>query len=166
MFKNFFWKSCHLWNNVEKYGRAKQGTNDNAIQCMCFVYWITKATHILWICSSYCFSTATMVTQMHLNVTLYIQCRFVKLWGDKELLPYGITTKQYNPMFRNFRGNWYVNFVSTMSPLICCIPFQPSVVYVWLLMQRFILFQCLTEKKYILTNDVRRVCYFIYYYWP
>jgi hypothetical protein len=29
---------------VEKYGRARQTTDDNIIWCMCFVYWITKAT--------------------------------------------------------------------------------------------------------------------------
>jgi hypothetical protein len=25
----FFRKSCHLWDNVEKYGRARQATDDN-----------------------------------------------------------------------------------------------------------------------------------------
>ena len=25
----FFWKSCRLWDNVEKYGRAGQNTDDN-----------------------------------------------------------------------------------------------------------------------------------------
>jgi hypothetical protein len=44
MFNNFFWKSYHLWNNVEKYGRARQATDDNIIWCMCFACWLTKAT--------------------------------------------------------------------------------------------------------------------------
>ena len=51
-----------------------QGTNDNAIQRMCFAYWIPKAiyTHILRICNCYCFSTATTVKRTHLNVALYV----------------------------------------------------------------------------------------------
>jgi hypothetical protein len=32
MFNNFFRKSCHLWDNVEKYGRARQATDDNIIR--------------------------------------------------------------------------------------------------------------------------------------
>jgi hypothetical protein len=39
----FFKKSCRLWDNVEKYGRARQATHDNtehALWC-----WITKARH-------------------------------------------------------------------------------------------------------------------------
>jgi hypothetical protein len=28
---------------VEKYGTARQATDDNIIYCMCFTYWITKA---------------------------------------------------------------------------------------------------------------------------
>jgi hypothetical protein len=28
----FFWKSWHLWDNMEKYGRAGQATDDNTIQ--------------------------------------------------------------------------------------------------------------------------------------
>jgi len=27
VFSNFFWISCHLWDNVEKYGRARQATD-------------------------------------------------------------------------------------------------------------------------------------------
>jgi hypothetical protein len=41
---NFFWKSCYLWDNVKKYGRAGQATDDNITQRMCFACWITKAT--------------------------------------------------------------------------------------------------------------------------
>jgi hypothetical protein len=39
-----FQKSCHLWDNVEKYGTARQTTNDTVICCICFACWITKAT--------------------------------------------------------------------------------------------------------------------------
>jgi hypothetical protein len=42
----FFRKSCRLWDNVEKYGRARQATDDNIIGRMCFACCITKAkTH-------------------------------------------------------------------------------------------------------------------------
>ena len=39
-----FWKSCHLWDNVEKYYRARQATDDNVPWRMCF-----------WADSSHCF---------------------------------------------------------------------------------------------------------------
>ena len=39
----FSLKSCRLWDNVEKYGRARQATDDNIIRRMWFACWITKA---------------------------------------------------------------------------------------------------------------------------
>jgi hypothetical protein len=36
-------KSCRLWDNVEKYGRARQATDNNIIWRMRFACWITKA---------------------------------------------------------------------------------------------------------------------------
>jgi hypothetical protein len=46
MFSNFFFfqKSCRLWDNVEKYGRARQATDGNIIRRMRFACWVTKAT--------------------------------------------------------------------------------------------------------------------------
>jgi hypothetical protein len=44
MFNHFSRKSCRLWDNVEKYGRARQTTDDNIIRRMRFASWITKAT--------------------------------------------------------------------------------------------------------------------------
>jgi hypothetical protein len=41
---NFFRKSCRSWDNAEKYGRARQATDDNIIQRMRFACSITKAT--------------------------------------------------------------------------------------------------------------------------
>jgi hypothetical protein len=35
---------CHLWYNVDKYGRSRQATDDNIIQQMHCAWWITKAT--------------------------------------------------------------------------------------------------------------------------
>jgi hypothetical protein len=43
----YFRKSCRLWDNVEKYGRARETTDDNIIRSMCFACWITKATNTL-----------------------------------------------------------------------------------------------------------------------
>ena len=44
----FFWKLCHLWDNVEKCSRAGQGTDDNIIGCMCFACWVNTATNTCW----------------------------------------------------------------------------------------------------------------------
>jgi hypothetical protein len=42
----FFWKSCLLWDNVEKYCTAGQATDDNITWYMHFACWLTKATDI------------------------------------------------------------------------------------------------------------------------
>jgi len=42
-FSNFFCKSCRLWNNVDKHGRAIQVV-DNTKRLMRTARWITKAT--------------------------------------------------------------------------------------------------------------------------
>jgi hypothetical protein len=39
----FFWESCHLWDNVEKYGTARRDTDGNIIWRMRFWCRITKA---------------------------------------------------------------------------------------------------------------------------
>jgi hypothetical protein len=54
---------------VEKYGTARQATDDNIILRMRFACWITKATDTLRICNTSCFPTATMVTRKRLNIT-------------------------------------------------------------------------------------------------
>jgi len=33
--KFFFLKSCHLWGNVEKYGRARQARDGNMVHVLC-----------------------------------------------------------------------------------------------------------------------------------
>jgi hypothetical protein len=38
-------KSCCFWDNVEKYGRAGQATEDTVTQRMRFSCWLTKATN-------------------------------------------------------------------------------------------------------------------------
>jgi len=45
MFNNsFFRKSYRAWDNVEKWGTARQNTDGNIMGCMRFTYWIPKAT--------------------------------------------------------------------------------------------------------------------------
>ena len=45
MFSNFFKKEkCRLWDNVEKYSRDRQTTDDNIIRRMLFARWTPKAT--------------------------------------------------------------------------------------------------------------------------
>jgi hypothetical protein len=41
---NFSRKSKRLWDNVEKYGTTRQGTDDNIIRRMRFLCRITKTT--------------------------------------------------------------------------------------------------------------------------
>jgi hypothetical protein len=71
IFSKFFFprKSFHLWDNVEKYGTARQATGDNITWRMRFACWITKATHTYRIFNTYCISTATVVTGRRLIVT-------------------------------------------------------------------------------------------------
>jgi len=39
----FFLRSCRLWDKVEKYGTARQATDDNIIRSSRVTCWITKA---------------------------------------------------------------------------------------------------------------------------
>jgi hypothetical protein len=75
MFKNFsfFRKSCCLGDNVEKYGSAGQATDENMAHALCTLD-IQGYKHTLRIRNTYCFSTATMVTQTRLIVTLRVHC--------------------------------------------------------------------------------------------
>jgi hypothetical protein len=67
-----FWKFCCLWNNVEKYSRAEQATDDNIIRRMRFACWITKATDTH---SQYVILIAFPRQQwLNNNVTLYVHC--------------------------------------------------------------------------------------------
>jgi len=45
MFKNFFRKLYRLWNDVGKYGAARQATYDNIVRHMRFDYWVTEVTN-------------------------------------------------------------------------------------------------------------------------
>jgi hypothetical protein len=81
VFSNFFPKSCCLWDNVEKYGTARQATDGNIIRRMRFPCWINNATDTLRIYSISYICTAKMVTRTRLNVTLYVY------WLSSTFLP-------------------------------------------------------------------------------
>jgi len=101
IFNNFFWKSCRFWDNVEKYYRAGQATDDNMVCAHCMLD--TKGyNQTLRIYNTYCFSTATIVAQKRLSVTLYIHCvycRLQSLWRVEAVQPIlqvmGITRPEY-----------------------------------------------------------------------
>jgi hypothetical protein len=46
MLNIFSQKSCRLWDNVEKYDKARQATDDNIIRCLCIACWVTEAADI------------------------------------------------------------------------------------------------------------------------
>ena len=78
VFKIFSRKSCRLWDNAQKYGRARQTTDDDMTHEHCTLgTWGYK--HTLRIRNTYCFSTVTMVTQTRLGVSLYFHCHFLLL---------------------------------------------------------------------------------------
>jgi hypothetical protein len=71
----FFRKSCRLWDNVEKYGTARQATDDNIIRRMRFECWITKATdthseHVILIA----FPRHQWLRERASLLRLYVQC--------------------------------------------------------------------------------------------
>ena len=68
--KIFLRKSCHLWDNVQKYSRAGQAADDNIIGRMHFESWVTKAadTHSEYVIL-FAFSTITLVMRTRLDFT-------------------------------------------------------------------------------------------------
>jgi len=54
---------------MAKYRKAPKATDNNMAHAHC-VLDFEGYRHILWICNTYCSSTAKMVTRMGLNVTL------------------------------------------------------------------------------------------------
>jgi hypothetical protein len=63
----FLRKSCRLRDNVLKYCRAKQFTDDNMMHAHSVVD-TYGYIHILRICNNYCFSLAKMVARTQLNL--------------------------------------------------------------------------------------------------
>jgi len=71
--KNFFQKSWHLWDKVEKFCRAGLATDYNMGLAHC-IQDNYGYKHNLCLHNTYCFYPATMVAQMHLNSIPYIHC--------------------------------------------------------------------------------------------
>ena len=82
-----FRKSCRLWDNVEKYGRAREAVNDNMAARALHAGLVRlharkhtpapmlKHTHTHRpICNTFCSSTATMVLWRLLDVTILVHC--------------------------------------------------------------------------------------------
>jgi hypothetical protein len=68
MLNNFLRISCRLWDNVEKYCRTGQVTDDEMAHAHCMPdNWVYK--HTLKICNTYCFCTGTIVARTRLSVT-------------------------------------------------------------------------------------------------
>jgi hypothetical protein len=104
----FFRKSCHLWDNVEKCGRAGQDIDDNMAHAHCMLdnkgYTPTRThahtrarTHAHTICNTCYFSPAPMVARTRLNVrvlpvlfwiVLWTKMKFDSLFLILNLLPY------------------------------------------------------------------------------
>jgi hypothetical protein len=61
-------KSCYLLDNVEKYGRAVEDTDDNMAHAVCMLDNVGYR-RTLRICNIYCFSRVAIVTRTRLNVT-------------------------------------------------------------------------------------------------
>ena len=58
------------WKNLVDADRLQMTGRRMRVAC-----WVPKATDTLGVCNTYCFSAATRVARMHLNVTLwYIAC--------------------------------------------------------------------------------------------
>jgi len=68
----FFRKLYRLWGNVEKYCRSGQASDYNMAHAQC----IPVYKNTLRICSTYCFSTASLIARTPLHVTLYVHCLF------------------------------------------------------------------------------------------
>ena len=80
-----FFKPCHLWDNVVKYCKTRQVTDDNMVYVNCMLpTYVCRQT--LRICNSYSFFTAIMVEQTSLSVTL-LSCLY-----DYEMLLLGVKT--------------------------------------------------------------------------
>jgi hypothetical protein len=79
MFNKWSGKSSCLWDNVEKYGTARQARDDSIMwrrrRSDLHAGWLRQLyRHTLIIFNTYCFSMARMVTRTRLNVTLYVHC--------------------------------------------------------------------------------------------
>jgi hypothetical protein len=116
----FFWKSCGLWDNVEKFCRAGQATDGDMTHTL-FTLYTWGYNHTLRIYNTYCVSTATVVAETRLNVTLYVHCLsclWLNLYGfrqhvrGKMILQYVIPfSENYLPLIYPYMEFWYSNVI-------------------------------------------------------
>jgi hypothetical protein len=75
VFKNFFFKSCLVWDNVEKRIRAGHDIDVDMAYVHCMMdtqgYKLTLRVY-----NTYCFSKATIAAGTRLNSTLYVHCLY------------------------------------------------------------------------------------------
>jgi hypothetical protein len=107
----FFRKSCRSWDNVEKYGRGRQATDDNILRCMRFACWVTAArththTHTHRICNTFFFhgnnghANAPQCNVIRTLPVLRIRCRliFQKPGSHLKILDARrVTRRQFHP---------------------------------------------------------------------
>ena len=119
---------------VEKYSRAGQATVDtNTAHSHCMLD-TQGYEHTLTICNTYCFSTFTVVTGTHLNVTFYVyclSCLFVG-WGWDDVIlqmqPLILTTVHpTDDRWVNVEQRWY-DRLQEKSEFLLENPF-PSLIY-------------------------------------
>ena len=69
----FFFKSCRLWENVEKSSRARQAKDGDTAHEHCMLdNWRYRHSLRKW--NTYCSSSATKVTRMRLMLSLCVHC--------------------------------------------------------------------------------------------
>jgi hypothetical protein len=66
-------KSCHLWDNMEKYCRVRQPKDNNIAHAHCMLD-ILGCNQTLRRCITYCISTETVVERTPLCVMFYKHC--------------------------------------------------------------------------------------------
>jgi len=76
----FFRQLYLLWDNVEKYSRAGQSTDENMAHARCMLG-TEGYKYTLRLCNTHCFSTAT-VARTRLTVTVYVHCLSCSRCGD------------------------------------------------------------------------------------
>jgi len=139
MFNKFFF-NIPVWDNVEKYGRARQATYGCTVHALC-ILGTQGYRHMLRIWNIYYFSTATMVTQMCLCVTfmrtlpvlLFLPLTYkVSALSDVLCLQASFTLSLYSLKFLKARlGNVVSNSSNTFILFFCHFVYT-NVCLVWM----------------------------------
>jgi hypothetical protein len=85
MLNNFFFsENWYLWDNVEKYGRARHATDDNTIRRMRIACWITKAieTHSEYVILI-AFPRQQWLRERASMIRLYVHCLYCLLKSNR-----------------------------------------------------------------------------------